>query len=1045
MKDKLLAVFNIKHEESSKVLLLITQSIFLGTFFGAFEIGASELFLEAYGSELLPKAILISGITGILFTTIYSRFHSRITFSKLAIINLLFITLITALIRLGYEINDFKWLAFIVFVFMGPLNIIGLLSFWGTVSRMFTLRQGKRLFGLIDTGQVIGIIISSYSIPVLLTFKFKTIDTLLISAVSILLALLFQIIISHKYHSVVATKQEKNTKEKLSLKNEYSILFKDKYIFLMVLFVALSMITAFFIYNSFLAIINEKYPDSTELAKFLGFFTGTLMIFSLLIKTFVYSNLMKTYGLKTSILLAPIMLLMLTVLASIVGSFGYTVDSSTFMFFFLLIVLSRLFSVALKSSIEGPSLKLLYQSLESKIRFEIQAKLDGVVNELSATLAGILLTILAIVEFFKIIHFSYSLSIILFIWIIVTYKLYKEYKKSLERSLAETKDDANKQTSYELDYHIQIKNLSTNNDPNILINTLNLLEYIDPILFQEKLLKLTTSENKILKNYLYQKLSAIEHLELILIIKNNNKTLFELLCSKNENISNYIKDIESKNIKEKINKFARSQDSSERKYAIKLIEISGIENANNDYNKLVHDPDHKVRCEAYKITNIESPQFIPFLIDGLENKYTKGVCSNKLVDFGEKSLDMLEHNFHKTDIYEHIQVEIIRIMGIIGGKKAHHHLLNKLTHNSKVILEQTISALRISNFTSNEKTKARLIQTIDKKIRNIAWIYSALVSINSLQNNNILHEAILQELENNLNSLFSLMSVTYDTDSIQHVKDNMDIGTSESIGFAIELLDLFIDEEIKAKIFPLIEDISFNEKTKQLENHYPIKHLSGLELILAILNKNPNEINRYTKMCALQVYEKMKNSEISNALIAQLFNPDNLLSQTSALICHAKDKEVYKLCSRRIKPRIKLKLDQAIQNAATNYYDLFYYKLIQLKKVDKLQSIPGEFLTNLVEKMNFTKSELFDQSFLKNNLLILTQGNVIVHTNNEQIVIENKSILNNQFNNISEIKISNDDTELYYIEKINILELILNNQTFTQYIYSNDLINSIYN
>ena len=45
---------------------------------------------------------------------------------------------------------------------MGPLNIIGLVGFWGTASRIFTLRQGKRLFGIIDGGQVIGIIIASY-------------------------------------------------------------------------------------------------------------------------------------------------------------------------------------------------------------------------------------------------------------------------------------------------------------------------------------------------------------------------------------------------------------------------------------------------------------------------------------------------------------------------------------------------------------------------------------------------------------------------------------------------------------------------------------------------------------------------------------------------------------------------------------------------------------------------------------------------------------------------------------------------------------------
>ena len=71
---------------------------------------------------------------------------------------------------------------------LGPLNILAMLGFWGTAGRLFTLRQGKRLFGLVDAGLVIGIIISCYAIPVLLSFKFESHNILLISAASVLVA-----------------------------------------------------------------------------------------------------------------------------------------------------------------------------------------------------------------------------------------------------------------------------------------------------------------------------------------------------------------------------------------------------------------------------------------------------------------------------------------------------------------------------------------------------------------------------------------------------------------------------------------------------------------------------------------------------------------------------------------------------------------------------------------------------------------------------------------------------------------------------------------
>ena len=114
MYTKLLEIFDIKRDEAAKVFILIFQSIFIGIFYGAFEIGASPLFLQAFSDEMIPQALLISGIVGIIFTSFYSKFHSKIKFANLAIINLFFITIMTALLRFGFFLSDLKWIAFIV-------------------------------------------------------------------------------------------------------------------------------------------------------------------------------------------------------------------------------------------------------------------------------------------------------------------------------------------------------------------------------------------------------------------------------------------------------------------------------------------------------------------------------------------------------------------------------------------------------------------------------------------------------------------------------------------------------------------------------------------------------------------------------------------------------------------------------------------------------------------------------------------------------------------------------------------------------------------
>src|SRR5690606_15396508 len=88
-----------------------------------------------------------------------------------------------------------------------------------------------------------------------------------------------------------------------------------------------------------------------------------------------------------------------------------------------------------KDSIQTPSLKLLFQPLDKEVRYDIQAKVEGVINELSAVLAGGLLAILAMIDVIDTIHYTYIVILIIASWVWVTLRLYKEYQNTLRLSL----------------------------------------------------------------------------------------------------------------------------------------------------------------------------------------------------------------------------------------------------------------------------------------------------------------------------------------------------------------------------------------------------------------------------------------------------------------------------------------------------------------------------------------------------------------------------------------------------------------------------------
>jgi hypothetical protein len=164
--------------------------------------------------------------------------------------------------------------------------------------------------------------------------------------------------------------------------------------------------------------------------------------------------------------------------------YGLYAVTAGFNFFFLIISLSRLFSKALKDAVEAPSFKLLYQSLKVEIRHDVQAYIDGTINEIAALSAGLLLAILGLIEAFKLIHFSYALILILAVWFIIARKLYNEYKMALQKSLAEYK--GKKHEEYELAEVINQKIDSEHISDKQVISNLDLFYELHPFKYENR-------------------------------------------------------------------------------------------------------------------------------------------------------------------------------------------------------------------------------------------------------------------------------------------------------------------------------------------------------------------------------------------------------------------------------------------------------------------------------------------------------------------------------------------------------------------------------
>jgi ATP:ADP antiporter, AAA family len=1001
---------NIRREEVLPVSLLLFQSIFLGFFLGAFDVGANTLFLNSFSSEMIPKAIVISGITGIILTSLYSFFQSRISFSSLAALNLITVFVLTFLLRVGYFFSDTKWLAFALFVLMGPLNIVALVGFWGTVGRIFDIRQGKRIFGFIDTGQVVGVIISSLSVPFLIAIGFKTKNLLYISAISIFLAVLIQLFINSKYPLQLKAKVVKDKK-----KSSFVDTLRIPYVRTMALFVIFSMLVAFFVHYLFLSVASERFDNPDEMAKFFGGLMGTLTFVSVLIKTFVYGPLMKTYGLKISLLISPIIMIIMTIGAALVGSiFGYTLASGTFTFFFLLISLSKFFQKALKDSIESPVLKLIYQSLNPNIRHEVQARVDGTINEIAALSSGVFLTVLGFIGFFSLINYTHVLLGLLVVWFFISIKLFKGYR----RTLKETLEKASTKIKHDGKSNEWVESLKTASvDKKIL-----LLEFTKPWLLkqslEEDLMKVTAKELTIICKKVMDlgDVSMVEDLELRLAKSRSDEDSTILTQA-----IDYLKGILKKSQDEKLIKsLIVSKNYEDRVLAAKYIGASQSQDLKKSLTILFRDlvPDVK-RQAIWAAQGSRSKEVVSFLIDFLDKDFYASLAHNSLFNCGDIGVEMLMLAFNRTDASDIFQKRIIRIIPETGSPNSKSLLFGKLSIYTNLKTEILDGLLKL-NFTASENEAVAVHQMIIEQAGVCAWNLNVLYYCPSEE----MAPGLRNELELNFslsrNNLFQLLKLNYDKSSIDAVVENLETGTGESISFAIELLDTFVIEDLKPYIFPLLEDSSLSNKVWALQNYFPLRNYSTEEMLKAIINRNENLITKYSKVYALNSFNFINNLSISSDLAAQLFNNDKVLRQISARIISNIDSYKYLAYKKRLNDKLRVELDRISEmnenTERTTIDRLAYYRSLSFST----NNLAPLFWLHHASAIRVRNVNLFDLGIFRNSshVLLVEQGELLVYNDN---VLVKKCIAGEIFQtkdlNQSVYSINtNNDTLIHYID-----------------------------
>ncbi len=1008
MRRVLINIFNLKEGEEQRFALLFLVSFVTGLFNALYFARATADFVhyivKPLGNIYIPIAYIASGVIGYGISSLYTYLQKRWDIRMLYIgITITLITLPT-LLRLSVFIADEKWIGFFGYVLSAPMIALATILSGGLALRLLNLQQGKRLLGLINLGSTSASILGYTIGPLLIPYIGHRLNLYLLSSMSPFFALFLLFIIFRRFP--LEMQQTLSTKKKV--KSDFKTLFKDNYfvyIFISAVFSTLVIYFTSFHYTSIIKLQPEINQSKDQLDLFISYFMGATKVGEFIL-SYLSGRLLSKYGMKFGLLSLPFSSMLTVAIAALIG----LITPTGSLLFFMFIILNRYSERIQRRSIDDPAFRVLYQPIPTEQKMALQTKIDGAVKQISIGITGILLTIITLFLSSEVVidgktksifdneKFQFVYLPFLIAWLLINSKLYKLYKQKLKEIL--TAKSKEKYFSLEKDiYAVDIlQQQLERKDISVAFTSAYFLNEIAPFrlhpYFEEILPKFNHQQRVIILQDL-----APEYL--LFFSEDDKAVLRKLLASIMQNKSS---DADAGIVKKMLAQMrlvdkntydakTASPDEQDIRLLKQLLKSGTKEKANEIAFILQSDKTTLKNAVTFLLGAKQNTEFIHLLIEQLKHPKVQYTAIQSLITYGNKALIGLENAFKREKSVTFL-LKVIEIYAKIGTPEAKRCIVHQLDYPHRLIRLAAIHALYFSHYQTTEKERPFVKKIMKETVNHILWIYATMIDIEKEKNILKLMQALELELTEAYNVLFHVLSFLHDPTAIDLIKRNL-IG-DENV-FALEIIENFIEDDIKFLINPLFEDISMSQKIKKMRNISPQKQMKFTDRLIDIIHQDYNRTSLWTKTRALELLGRISGNEITNDIVSCMFHNDELLSVSAIKILMQKKPQNMHYYLERAP--IAVDNIASFSDKASKYDDNFVLdRLKLLKRNRQLFNIPENILIKLarifvIKQMRKNgKITLFDDQNPE-KIIILITGKLSYHLEEKDYEIQGKEII----------------------------------------------------
>jgi AAA family ATP:ADP antiporter len=807
----------IRSEEFSTSLLMFSYFFLITSSAYIIKLVKISDFLEKLSSSRLPYAYLLTAILIGFFVTLNSRLlhvMKRQVYISLSlaffIICLLIFWLLFTQGRNWLSLAYWNWISMVFWFWADIFLVTSVTQFWILVNDIYNPRQAKRLIGFLVSGGLLGGVAGA-----LIASLSKIVGTenlLLICPLMLLICL----VIVNRVHSLIQKEREdevklpeERPKPKIGYGKSFSLLRKNRHLLFLTGIMASAIIVTTLIDFQFNYFVEGAYPNKDARTAFLGMFFTVFLIFSSLLHVFSTNRILKSFGIRVALLVAPFFLLVLS--------------CAVFIFPFALIYWALIIKGTDKSlahSLNQSVRELLYIPIPPEIKYKAKVFIDMFVNKFAKGVAALLILLFFSVLGFGVKYISIVAIAFILIWIILNLLITKEYVNIVKRNLQIKWQDADKFVAEKIDIDLTKLVFDTieSKKRSSVLYAMNLFDLVKKEKLSSKLKKIISHKSEEVRA---SSMDSLLEVDGEVLLPETEDYLDE------ESLDVQVKEIMSLNVyqelmKDHLDKIVAEEGKEEEISRMEAAKVMGMMEPTtsvvHNLNKLLRDKSAEVVSYALESAGkLKKREFVPFIIQNLRNPSVQSAANKALTAYGDKIIGTLKD--YLGDPYEDLRLRkaLPDILAQTGAQRAADVLALELRKGSRDVESEIISAMYKIR---SEKPKILFRRQIvsPRVIREIKESYLTLQEIHDLKADKQ-KEFLAKDLENNLarslKYIFQLLSLVYPREDIIKAYQNITAGTRKAIDYSVELLDNMVKKEIMEVLLPLIEDIPFEDKVKK--------------------------------------------------------------------------------------------------------------------------------------------------------------------------------------------------------------------------------------